>query len=161
MESTPGQGTTVRLLLPIWTGETELKEAETSSRRNRGYRILVVDDDERVCRVLYYMLSEYYQVETVLDSQDALERMQRGQYQVALVDLGMPGMPGDQLVEKLRQIDPFLATVLITGWKLEPDDSRRQAFDLALQKPFHSLTDVQDVITQSIRIYESRMDERE
>jgi two-component system chemotaxis sensor kinase CheA len=107
------------------------------------------------------MLSEYYQVETVLDSQDALERMQRGQYQVALVDLGMPGMPGDQLVEKLRQIDPFLATVLITGWKLEPDDSRRQAFDLALQKPFHSLTDVQDVITQSIRIYESRMDERE
>ena len=61
---------------------------------------------------------------------------------------------------ELRQIDPFLATVLITGWEWQPNDIRRQAFDLALQKPFHSLSDVQDVITQSIRLYESRMDER-
>ena len=63
-----------------------------------------------------------------------------------------------QLME-MRKRDSFLATVLITGWKLQEDDPRLAAFDFHVQKPFEDLNEVEDVIAQAIELHDLRADE--
>jgi len=88
-------------------------------------------------------------VEAVLSGREALERFAPGRYDVVLIDLAMPGMAGDQVAREMRQIDPSVVTVLITGWEVRPDDPRLWAFDFQLQKPFDDLDEVEAVVAQA------------
>ncbi len=55
---------------------------------------------------------------------------------VAVLDLGIPGLSGDNVARQARERDPRLTTVLMTGWWLAPEDERMRHFDFLLQKPF-------------------------
>ena len=76
----------------------------------------------------------------------------------ALIDLGLMGMPGDEVARRLREIDFALGTVLITGWKLEEDDPRLEAFDIYLRKPFGQLQRVQEAVQQAVDLYLQRVE---
>ena len=72
----------------------------------------------------------------VIDRGDlALERLRSGRYGVAILDLGIPGLTGDEVARQAK-LDCDLTTVLMTGWSLAPQDPRLESFDLSLQKPF-------------------------
>lgn len=77
---------------------------------------------------------------------DALQHFTEGCHDVAVIDLGMPGMSGDQLAQKIREIDRRIATILLTGWELTEDDPRLSSFDFQLTKPVRTeiLRDVID-----------------
>ena len=134
-------------------GEERVAEEE-SDVAARG-RLLIVDDDEIVIDFLGSLLSKEHQVEAVVDGREALERFTRGRYQVALIDLSMPELPGDQVAKRMKREDPDIVTVLITGWELEPDDPRMACFDFVLIKPF-SLLNVEVLITRSLALRASR-----
>ena len=102
------------------------------------------------------MLSEKHEVETVSGGPEALEGFKPGRYDVVMIDLGMPDMPGDQVAARIRERDPLVTTVLITGWELDPDDPRRAPFDLHLQKPLEDIRQVRQVIAQAIDIRDER-----
>lgn len=85
-----------------------------------------------------------------------MERFLPGRYDVALIDLGMPEMPGDQVARKMKAVDPSIVTVLVTGWSVEETDPRLAEFDLRLQKPFVNLARVQDVVTRALEVHEVR-----
>ncbi|MDA0337978.1 MAG: hypothetical protein O2782_22645, partial [bacterium] len=51
-------------------------------------------------------------------------------YDTAVIDLGLPGLPGDLVAARMRQLDPSPATILMTGWRLEANDARLCPFDL-------------------------------
>ena len=68
----------------------------------------------------------------------------------------MPGLAGDQVAAQMRHLDPSVATVLITGWVLEPDDARSAGFDFVLPKPFASLREVESVVAQAIELHDAR-----
>ena len=53
----------------------------------------------------------------------------------ARYDLGILNVSGDRVALELRERDPALATVLVTGWVLKDDDERLPAFELHLRKP--------------------------
>ncbi|MFP6642237.1 MAG: hypothetical protein VCF24_01550 [Candidatus Latescibacterota bacterium] len=79
-----------------------------------------------------------------------------GRFDVAFIDLGLAGVPGDILVRELSNDDPALATVLITGWMLDERDPQRQPFDFYLQKPL--LPDaVERILPQAMRLHDSRI----
>jgi PAS domain S-box-containing protein len=159
VDSAPGEGTTVAMHFPMYReGGREERAAEEGGDAVAGGRLLVVDDDEIVTDFLSDLLSEEHQVEAVADGQEALEQFARGRYQVALIDLSMPGMPGDQVVERMKRVDPDIVSVLITGWGLEPDDPRMACFDFVLIKPF-SLSKVEDVITRALALRTTRGEE--
>ena len=72
-------------------------------------RILVVDDDHAMRRILQELLEdEGYEVDSATDGLDALEKLdqQRIVYDVILQDLGMPRMDGLQFVQGLRPRNP-------------------------------------------------------
>jgi two-component system KDP operon response regulator KdpE len=67
------------------------------------FRILVVDDDAQIRRVLRTTLSAArYDVDTAASGQEALEMMKDRQYHLVLLDLSMPGVDGLDLCRTLR-----------------------------------------------------------
>ena len=79
------------------------------------------------------------------DAPAALNNFEKGYFRAALIDLGIPGMTGDELARKLKEIDPDLVTILITGWEMVAGDPRLEPFDYHVQKPF-SLVKIQNLV---------------
>jgi len=67
------------------------------------FRILVVDDDEQIRRVLRASLTAArYEVDTAASGEESLEMMKGRQYHLVLLDLSMPGVDGLELCRMLR-----------------------------------------------------------
>jgi CheY-like chemotaxis protein/two-component sensor histidine kinase len=104
-------------------------------------RILVVDDNLDAANSLARLLKRLYgqDVRVAHDGPGALESVDLFQPDVVLLDIGMPGMDGYEVAQRLRQ-KPELAglkIVALTGWGQETDRLRSKAvgFDLHLVKP--------------------------
>lgn len=159
VDSTPGEGTTFTLCFPVWTEEVVEEEGETAVQSTRSGKILVVDDDEAIGSLLSRLLGEQHEVETVTDGRKALERFAPGKYDVVMIDLGMSGMSGDQLLKQVKAIDPVISTVLITGWVLPDMDLRVSSFDFQVQKPFTDLDEIEDIVARAIQLHDQRTEE--
>ena len=122
-------------------------------------RILVAEDEAIISMMLLTQLGEAgHDVEGAADGDEALSLFQPGRFHLALSDLGMPGIPGDELSRRLRESDQKLVTILITGWKLEVDDPRRQSVDLYLQKPYVPSA-VTEIVATALSLYAERASE--
>ena len=122
----------------------------------RSGRILIAEDDEIVREVLSESLSKIHDVVIVEDGQKALDLVQEDRFDVALIDLSLPGVPGDRIARRIRQVDPAVVTVLMTGWDLSENDPRRAPFDDFIPKPIASIHDVEDVVARSLLVHDAR-----
>jgi DNA-binding NtrC family response regulator len=83
-------------------------------------RILVVDDEKALVLALKGLLSkEGYQVETAGSGEEALRRIDTGDFHVVITDLSMNGIGGMQVLERAHSIDPDLAVIMITAYGSE------------------------------------------
>lgn len=79
-------------------------------------RVLVVDDQEEVRRVLAETLTAWeHQVTAVGSGPEALECLKHQLFDAALVDIRMPGMDGLALLREIKRHDPSIEVVMITG----------------------------------------------
>jgi DNA-binding NtrC family response regulator len=83
----------------------------------RPARVLIVDD-EKVIRDSFnrVLLKEGYAVETVESGRLALERIDKESFDIVLLDLKMPGLDGMETLRELKEKDPDLVPVMITGY---------------------------------------------
>ena len=89
---------------------------ETYSAGLKG-RILIVDDELVVRDSLQkWFDSEGYDAGAVASGREALFAVQQKQYDLALLDIKMPGMDGMELQKKLRDVDSDLTVVIMTGY---------------------------------------------
>jgi DNA-binding NtrC family response regulator len=80
-------------------------------------RILVVDDDENIRKVLETILEdEGYDVELVDTARKAIEKTKRNFYNLALIDVRLPDMEGIELLTKVRDTTPKMRKIIITGY---------------------------------------------
>lgn len=80
-------------------------------------RILIVDDDIVVRDSLgKWFESEGFQVSITPGAAAALERLASQRFDLALVDIKMPGVDGIELQAKLREIDPAMPVIIMTGF---------------------------------------------
>jgi CheY-like chemotaxis protein len=83
----------------------------------RGPAILVVDDDVDTCRNLADILNDLgYHVDTAYDGPNALELVRRRPYDLALLDLKMPGMDGLTLYRELRKLRADTVAIVVTAY---------------------------------------------
>jgi two-component system phosphate regulon sensor histidine kinase PhoR len=83
----------------------------------RAGRTLVVDDElgmREGCRRI--LEAEGHRVTTAESGQEALELFSGGEFDLALIDLKMPGMSGVELLVRLREIDPQCMYVIVTAY---------------------------------------------
>ena len=86
---------------------------------------------------------------------DALQTFTPGRFDVALIYLAIPTVPGDRIARHMRERDPALVTVLVTGWVYDDDDSRLLEFDLRLQKPVLG-PDLEETVAKAMELHDSR-----
>jgi PAS domain S-box-containing protein len=141
-----GKGTTVEADLPAAAGEPQLPTmsfAAGSANRapgpETGVSVLVVDDNEDVRESLCKLLTLLgYRASSVHDGPSALQMADRIKPQVAMVDIGLPGMDGYEVARRLRRAHPTgLRLVAVTGYGQESDRARSHeaGFDAHLVKP--------------------------
>lgn len=79
-------------------------------------RVLVVDDEAGIRSTLGRFLGLLgYHVDQAANGDQALQMLRRSRYDVAVLDIRMPGMDGVELMHRAREIVPALAVVLLTG----------------------------------------------
>jgi len=99
----------------------------------------VVDDEGEICQMLTRLLSgEGFQVSVALDGHTALGLCGEGPFDLVITDLGMPDMSGWELADALRTLSPSTPVLLVSGWELEVDRARLEAYNVreVLNKPF-------------------------
>jgi PAS domain S-box-containing protein len=138
LTSAPGQGTIVTVTLPYATRHPESPPAVLVSPEMKPARLLVVEDHRAVREVLTAMLTNMgHTVAAYEDGSTALEAFDRDAYDLACVDLVMPGISGQELVGMFKQRKPRMPVVVITGWRgLTQPDPRLERVDGYLEKPF-------------------------
>lgn len=122
IESSPGSGTTVRLLLPrsLEVPEQEREQpAEEIQPARSDHVVLVVDDEPMVRMLIVDVLAELgYQALDAAEARAALSVLQ-GDTPIDLLisDVGLPGgMNGRQLADAARQLRPGLQVLFVTGY---------------------------------------------
>src|SRR5437588_7657482 len=84
---------------------------------NPKFKILLVDDELVVRDSLNRMFQdEGYETRAVASGREALEGLNPGDHDLALLDIRMPGMDGMELQGRLHEIDPELMIVIMTGY---------------------------------------------
>jgi len=85
--------------------------------KNENYRILVVDDEFVVRDSLYnWFREDGYQVETAENAREALKKLQEKTFDIALLDIKMPGIDGIELQKRINKIDGDIIIIIITAY---------------------------------------------
>lgn len=105
---------------------------------NRNVRILVVDDEERIRRLIkMYLEREQYDIEEAENGEDALQLALNNDYDLIMLDLMLPGMDGIEVCEKIREVK---STPIIMLTAKGEESNRIQGFEAGTDdyvvKPF-------------------------
>jgi CheY-like chemotaxis protein len=143
VESVPGSGTRIRVGFPVLDTSPERQSGEVESaddRRGSGTILLV--DDERIVREVARMAlaAVGFDVREAAHGEEAMAIFEAdpSAFRAVVVDLTMPHLSGDEVLRRVRAIEPGLPVVLISGFD-ESDVTRRCGAEGPsgfLQKPF-------------------------
>lgn len=83
---------------------------------------LIIVDDERIVResLRHWFEEEGYIIDTAENGNEALQKFSVNKYDLALIDMKMPGMTGLELLKKVKVIDPGCIAILITAFASVP-----------------------------------------
>ncbi|QPF95197.1 hybrid sensor histidine kinase/response regulator [Bradyrhizobium commune] len=140
--STPGKGATFTIYLPQAQSPAADKQAAAltseAATTGRGYRVLVVEDNDDVGQFSTELLEDLgYVVRRVANANAALAILGENEFAVDLVfsDVIMPGMNGVELAGIIRERYPGLPVVLTSGYSNVLAENAHRGFEL-IQKPY-------------------------
>jgi len=139
LESQVGQGTRLEIYWPITSMEVAKPLQIGESTPTGPPKVLVVDDELYIREVIASTLQEMgYEPLLAAEAEGALTlcRQYLQQIVLAVLDVVMPGLPGDQLLKSLRQLSPALPVIMTSGYtdgRILPSGADHVIF---LQKPF-------------------------
>lgn len=156
--SEPGAGAVFSLHFPAADAADLPREAELPAPTVDTGRVLIMDDEAAVARVLKRMLGRLgYQIETVADGQAALDAYRLAQeaghpFDVVIMDLTIPGwMGGQETIGKLIALDPKVKAIVSSGYAIDSvmANFADYGFCAALGKPY-SLENISSALRQVI-----------
>jgi CheY-like chemotaxis protein len=160
VESETGKGSTFTVWLPPTTEsiqtapETRPAPPPASARPlAAGAQILVIADSEEVREVLRDLLTRHgHAVVARADGNSGLAELGTWRFDLAMVDLSLPGVSGLEVAQQLKLRTPGTTVALMTGYfdRMRPDDVRAKGVDVILKKPF-SLDQVQAIVDKIAR----------
>jgi len=123
--------------------------------RLAGARILVVDADEAVRRSAHHLLGcQGASVETARDAHEAIALSRQTAYSTALVDIRLPDLDGYEAFKRLREVQPNVPIILMTGFGWDPAHSivkaRQEGLQTVLYKPFRA-DRLMEAVEQALR----------
>ena len=155
VKSLEGQGTVFRVFFPLSDSPPEYPSGEDEqcpvNSNFRAIRVLLVDDHELVRNATRRFLERLgYEVEVSASGEEALSLVQECDepFELLVTDVVMPGMNGFQLAKCLKEIDPRIRTLYMSGYTGPSLPSTRNALaDQVMKKPF-GLHELRSKLTQ-------------
>lgn len=92
----------------------------------KNVSILLVDDDTDYIEVTaFFLKSKGYNVDIAIDGEEAIKKVEAGNVHIVLLDYYMPGMTGEEVVNKIREFNKEIIIILQTGFagKQPPSDT--------------------------------------
>jgi len=108
---------------------------------NRDFRILIVDDEKKICEILTEILeNEGYDVSAAYNATDALKKLDRQTFALALIDIKLPDIDGLTLLKKVKQQNPSMSAVVISafGTITSAVEALKGGADDFIEKPLES-----------------------
>ncbi|MCZ6572668.1 MAG: response regulator [Planctomycetota bacterium] len=121
-------------------------------------RILVVDDEEQIARLLTRALNrDGHEAEFATEPREALERIRQDSFDLLVTDLRMPGLTGLELIEAARKHHPTLEALIITAYASAESavDALRHGVADYVMKPF-TTDQVRDAVRRALAARERR-----
>jgi signal transduction histidine kinase len=138
IESAAGQGTTFIIRLPLAENSPLVAAAPSSPRSKSVLNVLIVDDEPRILEVVSaYLRCDGHSVSTASSGREALEKFQRNEFDLVVLDRVMPEMSGDQTARFIKQVKPDIPVIMLTGFGalIEVTGSQPAPVDVVLNKP--------------------------
>ncbi len=137
VETREGEGSVFTVRLPVGVGVGESPEPPTPAS-GAPLRVLVIDDEETLRKALVDLFKAGgHAVEAAEDGASGLERFRPGAFDLVVTDLGMPGMSGWEVARSIKNTDPAVGVIMLTGWgdQLPPDLVQSSQVDRVVVKP--------------------------
>ncbi len=141
VESVPDKGSTFHFTLQLKPAPLGAAEAKIDGASLAGAKVLIVDDNATICRVLSGLAQKWgMQAASTQKPMEALEMVRRGEsFDLAVLDLQMPVIDGLALAQKIREqpSGSKLPLILMTpvGVRLDRPDISMLCFASCLSKP--------------------------
>lgn len=139
-DSTPGEGTSFEILLPLVRLEKEKgkKQAETPKAVKQ---VLFIDDEVAITKMAEQMLKKNgFGVDVFNDANQAINHFRKNPhvYDLVITDLVMPELSGTELASMLSNMRPNLPIILTTGFseKITASSCKQWGISLVINKPF-------------------------
>jgi len=149
IDSAPGQGTTFTIRLPLARKELLQSEqggggqARRKSGAQRELRFLLAEDNAAVRSMLCEELQQLgHEVTMAVSGNQAWGLYQKGEFDIVLTDQAMPGMSGRQLARLIKEDNPKMPVLMLSGFgDMALPDEERDYVDALISKPV-ALADV-------------------
>ncbi|MBN1690120.1 MAG: response regulator [Dehalococcoidia bacterium] len=83
--------------------------------------ILLIEDEQKTGDMLKQALeSEDIDVIWAIDGKSAIAQMQRGKFDLIILDLKLPGISGDEVLATIRRVDPYVDVIVYTNYQDPP-----------------------------------------
>ncbi len=137
IDSTPGEGTIVRLLLPRSDKQASVaRDSEAIAGRGNGRVVLLVEDNDHVREFAEQLLVDLdYRVLSAVSAADALQQLEEQHVDIVFSDVVMPDRSGLDLAAILAETRPGLPVVLATGFSHETVSGAPPGVEI-LNKPY-------------------------
>lgn len=131
---------------------TESDPKATDENANKLPRVLVIDDDFSIRRLLNFVLEdEGYIVDSAVEGEAALERIRQQHPDLILLDMKMPGMDGWEFVRRYRELYDHQAPIMVfTAAQSAAERGAEVQAEDYIAKPF-DLNDLIDRVTSILR----------
>ncbi len=153
VETTPGRGTSMKVLLPVTQQQRpQPKTPVSNSPQKQRNTVLFADDEESLREITQATLSRLgFRVLQASNGREAIElyKSHQSEIVVSMLDLSMPEFDGIQTLQELRKIDPHALIVITSGYSEEDirDRFHHGVPSAVLQKPF-SLSRLKEVFAK-------------
>ncbi len=158
LDTDAGKGTTFRVFLPSVDQTNQAQKGASGSThpflaRGQGELVLLVDDEQTIRDLGVMILGRFgYRVLTAGNDREAMDLYTPRKDEVSLVitDLGMPGIGGAKLAAKLKELNPGVRVMFISGGDLSVAGEPAPAGSVMLPKPFTG-EDLLDSVHRAIK----------
>lgn len=104
-------------------------------------RVIIVDDDDRMTRMFQIILTDAgIFVDCARNGTEALEKIESGSYDLAIIDVIMPGIDGIETLAKLREFNRDISVVMMTEYSVMDKLEKANRYDVykILNKPINT-----------------------
>jgi CheY-like chemotaxis protein len=96
---------------------SDTNESKTTDAQQRVHKVLHIDDDPQLTRLVQLEMQPLgFQVDALNDERQWMEKLLEGNYRVVLLDMEMPHIPGNQLLQKIKQHDGAIQVIILTAY---------------------------------------------